>query len=475
MTLRDGAVSDREVDAALAGARRVPLWLDTPNRPAPRPPLDRDRVADLAVVGGGLSGLWAALLAAESAPGRDVVLLEGATLGWAASGRNGGFCSASLTHGLGNGLARWPDEMPALLRLEDENLDAIEATVARHGIDCGFTRSGELVVAVEDWQLRDLEDLYEAGRRLGQRLELLDAARTRAVADSPTYLGGLLDPRGTALVDPARLVWGLAAAAERCGVTIHEHARVTELRDEGDRVALRTASGATVRARRVVLGTSAFPSPLRRLRPYVVPVWDHVLATEPLTEQQRAAIGWTGGQGLADAGNQFHYYRLTRDGRIVWGGYDALYYFGSDLAARRARRPATERVLATHLLQTFPQLRGIRFSHVWAGAIDTCTRFSAFWGQGMGGKAVAVQGYTGLGVGASRFGALVALDLVDGRRTERTQLGMVRSRPIPFPPEPLRWLGITLTRRSIARADAAGGRRNLWLRSLDRLGLGFDS
>jgi glycine/D-amino acid oxidase-like deaminating enzyme len=468
------APGDPTVGAALAGARRVPLWLDTPHRPAPRPALAGDLTVDLAVVGGGLTGLWAAVLAAEADPARRVVLLEAASLGWAASGRNGGFCSASLTHGLGNGMQRWPGEMPTLLRLGAENLDAIEDTIERHGIDCGFRRTGELTVAVEPWQFDDLREMHATARGLGEPVELLGPAETRAVVDSPTYVGGLYEHGGTALVDPARLVWGLAEAAARLGVEIHEGSRVTALRDEGDRVRLVTPSG-TVLAARVVLGTSAFPSPLRRLRPFVVPVWDHVLATEPLTQDQRASLGWKESEGVSDAGNQFHYYRLTDDDRLVWGGYDALYYFGSDLAASRARRPATEEMLAAHLLATFPQLDGVRFGHVWAGAIDTCSRFTAFWGGGLGGKVAAVQGFTGLGVGASRFGAQVALDLVDGRETERTRLRMVRSKPIPFPPEPLRWAGIEATRRSIAAADRSGGRRNLWLRALDRFGMGFDS
>jgi glycine/D-amino acid oxidase-like deaminating enzyme len=462
------------LDAALEGARPVPLWLDDPRRPAPRPALVGDLTVDLAVVGGGLSGLWAAVLAAEADPGRRVVLLEAASLGWAASGRNGGFCSASLTHGLANGMSRWPGEMPALQRMGAENLDAIEDTIARHGIDCGFRRSGELIVAVEPWQLDDLAELAALTRSLGEPAELLTAEETRSKVDSPTYLGGLHQTDGTALVDPARLVWGLADVAAKLGVEIREGTRVTGMRDEGDRVRLLTPSG-TVLARRAVLGTSAFPSPLRRLRPYVVPVWDHVLATEPLTPEQRSAIGWKGAEGVADAGNQFHYYRLTDDDRLVWGGYDALYYFGSDLAARRSRRPVTERMLAEHLLATFPQLEGVRFGHVWAGAIDTCSRFTAFWGRGLGGKVATVQGFTGLGVGASRFGALVALDLVDGRETERTRLRMVRTKPVPFPPEPFRWAAIEATRRSLARADAAGGRRNVWLRALDKLGMGFDS
>jgi glycine/D-amino acid oxidase-like deaminating enzyme len=365
-----------------------------------------------------------------------------------------------------------------LLRLGRQNLDEIEATVGRLGIDCGFIRSGELTVAVAPWQLSGLKELYDEGRRLGEPVELLDAGQARALVDSPTYLGAVRDPDGTAVLDPVRLVSGLAAACERLGVRIFEHSRAGRMRDEGDTVVLPVDSPSgryRVRASRVVLGTNAFPSPLRTLRPFVVPVWDHVLATEPLSGAQRAAIGWAGGEGLSDAGNQFHYYRLTEGGRLIWGGYDALYYYGSSLAPSRMRRASTETALATHLFDTFPQLSGIRITHAWAGAIDTCTRFTAFWRLAMGGKVAAVQGYTGLGVGASRFGARVALDLVDGVQSERTALSMVRSSPVPFPPEPFRWAGITLTRRSIARADAHDGRRDLWLRMLDRLGLGFDS
>jgi glycine/D-amino acid oxidase-like deaminating enzyme len=460
------------------GTRSVPLWLDDPARPAPRAAQDGDLTVDLAIVGGGFTGLWTALLAATENPGRSIALLEAGTLGWAASGRNGGFCSSSLTHGLANGMSRWPDEMATLLRLGAQNLDELEATIDRHGIDCDFTRGGDLTVAVADWQLADLRELHEAAIKLGEPSELLDRDAVRRLAESPTYLGGLLDPLGTAVLNPAKLVWGLADAVQKAGVRIYEGTRALRARDESDRVKIETQTQAgtfVVRARQVVLGANAFPSLLRRLRPFTVPVWDHVLATEPLTDQQWDDLGWRGGQGISDGGNQFHYYRTTSDHRLVWGGYDALYYYGSDLSPSRNRRASTERMLADHLFSTFPQLKGARFSHAWAGAIDTSTRFTAFWLPALGGKLVAVQGYTGLGVAASRFGARVALDLVDGRSSERTALAMVSRLPVPFPPEPLRWAGINLTRRSLARADAAEGRRDLWLRTLDRFGLGFDS
>jgi glycine/D-amino acid oxidase-like deaminating enzyme len=455
-----------------ADAAPRPFWLDRPDAPAPRPPLDGAVEADLVVVGGGLTGLWTALLAAEE--GKRVVLLEGERIAFGASGRNGGFCVASLTHGIGNGLARWPAELATLERMGRENLDAIRATVARHRIDCDWEDTGTIDVATAPHQLAWLAEDAEQLRRFGWEAELLDAAAMRAQVDSPTYAGGLWWRDGGALVDPARLCWGLGRAAEAAGATIFEGTPVQALGSDGAGVRA-DAPGGRVLARRALLATSAFPPLVRAIRRYVVPVYDYVLVTEPLTDAQREAIGWRGRQGLSDVGNQFHYYRQTADHRILWGGYDAVYELGGRVTPERDQRPATFALLAEHFAATFPQLEGLRFSHRWGGAIDTSSRFSAMWGTALDERATYVVGFTGLGVGASRFGARVGLDLLDGLDTERTRLEMVRRRPLPFPPEPARWAGIQLTRRALARADERGGRRGPWLRLLDRLGLGFDS
>jgi glycine/D-amino acid oxidase-like deaminating enzyme len=456
----------------IAEAVPRPFWLDRPDAPAPRAPLDGVVEADLVVVGGGLTGLWSALQAAED--GKRVVLLEGERIAFGASGRNGGFCSASLTHGIGNGLARWPDELAVLERMGRENLGAIREIVARHGIECGWEDSGTIDVATARHQLPWLAEEAEQLRRYGWDAELLDADAMRAQVDSPTYAGGVWTRDACALVDPARLCWGLARAAEAAGAAVFEATPVTRLQPDGAGVCAETAGGG-VRAHRALLATAAFPPLVRAIRHYVAPVYDYVLVTEPLTPAQRDAIGWRGRQGLSDVANQFHYYRQTDDHRILWGGYDAIYDFGGRIGPERDQRPATFALLAEHFFATFPQLEGLRFSHRWGGAIDTCSRFSALWGSALGGRAGYVVGFTGLGVGASRFGARVGLDLLDGLDTERTRLEMVRRRPLPFPPEPARWAGIQLTRRALARADLRGGRRGPWLRTLDRLGLGFDS
>jgi len=462
--------TSRPSHPALAEARPEVFWLNRPDRPAARPALGSDAAADLVVVGGGYSGLWTALLAKERDPGRDVLLVEGGRIGWAASGRNGGFCAASLTHGEANGRARWPREYATLHRLGCENLDEIEAAVARYGIDCDFRRTGELTVATQPHEVEWLREAAAEGQG-----RFLDRDEVRAELDSPTYLAGLLDPDETALVDPARLAWGLADAAESLGVRVVEGTRVTALRRQGAGLALETHAGATISARQVALGTNAFPSLLRRVSLHTVPVYDYVLMTEPLTAAQLGSIGWGSRAGVGDSANQFHYYRLTEDNRILWGGYDAVYHYGRRVQPRHDQRPETFDLLAEHFFETFPQLEGLRFTHHWGGAIDTCTRFSAFFGTAVGGRVAYALGYTGLGVGATRFGARVMLDLLDGRHSEATELEMVRRRPLPFPPEPLAYAGIQLTRWSLAHADDTGGRRNLWLRTLDRLGLGFDS
>lgn len=460
---------------ALADAEPTPFWLADKDRPAARPALVGDETCDLLVVGGGYSGLWTALIAKERDPERDVVLIEGAEIGWAASGRNGGFCAASLTHGLGNGLARWPDELATLEELGIRNLDAIGEAVARYGIDCAFERTGEIDIATEPHQIAELEEFAEDAAGLGlDRHTFLDQDALRAQVDSPTFLAGLWDRDGVAMVNPARLAWGLKQACLGLGVRIYERTRATDLASEGMGMAVRTPYG-RVFARHVALGTNAFPSLVKRVRPYVVPVYDHALMTEPLSDEQLAAIGWKNRQGLSDSNNHFHYFRITEDNRILWGGYDIVYRYGGGVRAEFDHHPATYAKLARHFFRCFPQLEGLRFTHTWGGAIDTCSRFSAFFGTAHAGRVAYAVGYTGLGVGATRFGAEVMLDLLSGERTERTELEMVRSKPLPFPPEPLRWAGIGITQWSMTRADTHGGRRNLWLKAMDKVGLGFDS
>ena len=459
---------------ALVDAAPAVFWLDRPDTPEPSPPLTGTAEADLAIVGGGYTGLWAARQALADDPGRDVLVLEAGTVALGASGRNGGFLTASVTHGAANGRAHFPDELATLHRLGNDNYDGLLRDLDALGIDAAFEPVGDLTVAVAPWQADELPEHAALQRDLGEDVEVLDGPAMRAEVRSPTYLGGVWQRSHGGLVDPARLAWGLLAAVRRAGARVHEHSPVTGVGAGGRALVLR-GPHLHVRARQVLLATNAFPGLVAPIRRAVVPVYDHVLVTEPLSDAQWASLGWRHRQGLSDGGNQFHYYRPTPDGRVLWGGWDALYHFGGGVGPEHEQDDRTARTLAEHFLATFPQLEGVCFTHRWGGPIATTSRFMFTAGTRFRGRLAWAVGYTGLGVGASRFGARVALDLLAGEPTELTRLTAVRRPPVPFPPEPLRWVAIAATRRALARADADGGRRGPWLRLLDRFGVGFDS
>ncbi|MFS0894289.1 NAD(P)/FAD-dependent oxidoreductase [Microbacterium sp. 179-I 3D3 NHS] len=452
------------IDASLTDTTLGVFWLDDVPR-AQHPTLAGHVTTDLVIVGGGYTGLWTAVRAKERDPGRRVVLLEASRIAWAASGRNGGFCEASLTHGHENGLTRWPDEIDRLEELGLENLDGIEATVARYAMDADFERTGQLAVAVEPHQVEWLRD--EPG--------FLDREAVQAEVHSDTFLAGAWERDSCAMVHPAKLGLELARVAIDLGVEIYEHSLVRRIESDGPGPVTLVTAGGRVTADAVALGTNVFPSLLRRNRLMTVPVYDYVLMTEPLSPEQRASIGWANRQGLADSANQFHYYRLTSDDRILFGGYDAVYHYGGRVRPEYEDRMESHRRLASHFFTTFPQLEGLRFTHRWAGAIDSSSRFCAFFGTARGGRVAYASGFTGLGVGAARFAADVMLDKLSGETTERTELAMVREKPIPFPPEPAASIGVNLVRAAMDRADHNEGRRNLFLKTLDAIGMGFDS
>jgi len=450
-------------------------WLDAdPLEPEVHPTLIGETTTDLCIVGAGYTGLWTALLAKEKNPERSVIIIEQLETGAGASGRNGGFCSYSITHGFMNGYSHFKDEMAIIERLGRENLEGIEATIKKHKIDCGFELTGEISVANEEWQMEGIIEEANLRNSFGDNVEVLSREEMQSRVNSPLSVGGLWDPDGTALVDPARLVWGLEQACIASGVQIYENTSALRLERTKTGIIVHTPYG-SVFAQKVALATNVYRSLVRSAKKYVVPVYDFQLVTEPLTPAQMESIGWKNREGLSEAGNQFHYYRLTKDNEILWGGYDAIYNFRGKVRHEYESSAETYAHLAQAFLETFPQLQGIKFTHGWGGAIDTCSRFTQFWGQAHRGKVAYVMGYTGLGVGASRFGAQVMLDLLDGEDNERTRLRMVRKKPLPFPPEPFKFIFIRLTQWSINKSDMNQGKRNLWLKLLDSLGLGFDS
>ena len=458
----------KRIRAALEGASRTPFWLEDPGRPVPEPALNGATDADLLVIGGGYCGLWTALIAKEADPSRDVVLVEGNEIAWAASGRNGGFVEASLTHGAENGRRHFADELPILDTLAAENFAEFEAAIIRHGIDAEFVKEGVLAVATEPHQVDELRAAAGPGTTFYKRKELAELVR------SPLFRAGLMQHEGGALVHPAKLAWGLKAACLRLGVRIYENTPVTALKEKEKSVRATTWAG-SVKARKVALATNGFPSLLKRNRLLTVPIYDYVLMTEPLTDAQVEAIGWTKRFGISDTSRQFHYYRMTSDNRILWGGYDAVYHKGGEIRPEHDQNQETFERLADHFMRTFPQLEDVRFTHAWGGMIDMCTQLAAFQGRAMGGKVAYSSGFTGLGVAATRYGATVMLDLLDGRDTVRTRLKMAKRKPLPIPPEPMLYPAVQVIRNAIAQSDRNGGRDGFILKAANAFGFSFDS
>lgn len=461
------------VRASLADVQHAVSWLEQPGAPETLPPLIANTNADLLVIGGGFTGLWTAICAKERDPDRDVVLIDAKTIAYGGSGRNGGFISASLTHGLAHGEHIWPTQMHELVHQGRHNLTEIARFVESEGIDADLRLVGKTAIALTPHAKAALPAMLEIHQRWGEDVELLDQDKVQADVHSPTYLSGLRVRTGGGLMDPARFCWGLKAAALRRGVRIYENTTALSLKKASSGISVQT-SVAIVRARQVALATNGFTPLLRRLRYRMLPIFDHVLATEPLSAAQLDSIGWSENQGLTDIGNQFHYYRRTPDGRILWGGYDAIYHRGGKTDPRLEHRDQSHLLLAAQFLVTFPQLEGIRFSHKWAGIIDSTSRFTPAFGTAMEGRLAYAVGYTGLGTASSRFGALTMLDLLDRKQTERTRLTIVARKPFPFPPEPLRYPIVQFTRSRLAREDRTG-KRGMWLRTLDYFGLGFNS
>ena len=467
--------SKRYLDA-IADADTFPYWLDDVDEPDSNPTAVHNEDCDLCVVGGGFTGLWTAIIAKQRDANRDVALIESHEIGSGASSRNGGFMDYSLTHGIANAQERFPNEVAILEQLGRDNIIEIEKVIREYSIDCDFERNGVIEVA-SSWHPENYTDELKEDflqlRDLGHDVEWLDREAMNAQVHSPVFTGGLWTKDSSALVDPARLAWGLKRVAQTLGVRIYEDTLATDINKNKSGIEIKTAL-AKIQARNVALATNTFKPLLRQMNKYIAPVYDYCLVTEPLTKDQLVSIGWKNRQGLADVSNQFHYFRLTADNRILWGGYDAIYYFGGQMDKQLESRPETWAMLSSQFFTTFPQLEGVKFSHMWGAPIDTCARYSVFWGTHFDNRVAYALGYTGLGVAASRFGGEVMLDLLAGNQTRATQTEFVQSKPRAFPPEPFRFFGIQATRWSLDYEDRTG-KRNLWLRLLDRLGLGFDS
>ena len=437
--------------------------------PVARAPLAGDLSCDVVVVGAGYTGLWTAYYLLEAAPHLSVVVLEAETAGFGASGRNGGWCSALFPMS-SDRLASLPGSDRAAAAAQHAamraTVDEVGRVVACEGIDAGFHKGGTVVVARSDVQLARARSEVEHARSWGRGpddLRLLDAAEVRAVVAAEGSVGGTFTP-DCAVVHPARLVRGLARAVERRGGVIHEHSRALRLSP-----GLVEAEHGRVRARYVVRATEGYTPGLAGQRRAVVPVYSLVVATEPLTSTQWEQIGLADRPTFSEHRHLIVYGQRTEDGRLVFGGRGAPYHFGSAVAPGFDRDERVWGSLREAVVELFPALRGVGFSHAWGGPLgvarDWCASVGLDPSTGMGWAG----GYVGDGVSTTNLAGRTLRDLLLGERTDLTRLPWVQHRSPRWEPEPLRWAGINAGLRAMTMADheeRLTGRRSVVARAM---------
>jgi glycine/D-amino acid oxidase-like deaminating enzyme len=437
--------------------------------------LEGDRDADVAVVGAGLTGLWTALFLKELDPGLEVTVIEQGLAAYGASGRNAGMLSETVDHGHGLAIEHFGEaEARRLAALGETNVAEMIAFLAERSIRCDYEPTGRLMVALTPAHVEEAERTVETARRLGlDSFHQLDQAQVQAEVHSPLYLGGVA-VTGGGILDPVKLVDGLRAEAERLGVRVYERSRATAIETAGAAARVRTEAG-SVTARRLVLATSAYT---HHLLPAIthrfIPLYDYILVSDPLTPAQRDAIGWQRRQGITDGRTFFNYYRLTDDDRILWGTSEAAYYAGNRVDPSCDHSPAHYAALRASFRRHFPALDGLEFPYAWGGPICSTTRMTPFFGHALGGRASYGLGYTGHGLGTTRLAGRILAHMALDRPSDLLDLALVRERPFPYPPEPLRSWSVAAVTRALRRVDE-GRPPGLMLRVLERMGIGFSS
>jgi glycine/D-amino acid oxidase-like deaminating enzyme len=453
---------------ALRDVTLFPLWLDNKAAPSVEPQLIGRTEADLLIVGGGFTGLWAAIQAKEADPIRNVVLIEAGKVAYGASGRPGAIVSTSLMHGLHNAVRIFPNDIQELERLGQDNMNGFLDTLERHNIDAQQNWGGELTVAIGDDRVPDVVEEYELHKQYGHDVELLDKEQVRAQVNSPLYCGAAWNKKLSGTVHPAMLAWGLKAAAIKLGVRLHEMTPMETIEDKGAHVIVKTHDG-EVKTAKVLLCTNAFAAGHKHIKRRVVAIRDRIIATEPLSEEQQERIGWKNRQGVYDTRTQLNYTRMTKDNRITFGGR-LTYYYGGDTDPSGDRLVEPYHRLAMAFNKTFPQLDDIRFTHAWSGPIALTTRMAVHFQSYYGDNVVWAGGYSGFGVSTSRFGARIGLAKLDRLDLPELKLDFATTMPNRVPPEPFRWLGSKITLYALDTADEKGGWRHGWLKLVDALG-----
>jgi glycine/D-amino acid oxidase-like deaminating enzyme len=415
------------------------------------PPLSGDLSVDVAVIGAGYTGLATAFHLKAAEPGLDVAVLEAETAGYGASGRNAGFVMTLFGASLATMLARHGAERVRQAHAYMVSaIAALEAMIAEHGIDCDYERSGFLKVATAPRYVSRIREEIDLFRSLGvEDLQWLDAEQLCARVRSPQFLGGAYEP-GCGLLNPVKWLDALRRLAVGRGARLYEGRRVTSVRREAGRYRLATPRG-EVTADKVVYATNGYTHLIPGLRSKQLPAFAYIVVTEPLSEKQRAAIGWLGREGIEDGRNFMHFYRLTPDNRILAGGGPGRIPFAGRM--HHDASPKTWAHLERFIGTTFPPLEGIPITHRWGGAFSVTSDSTPQIGTLDGGGAVYAVGCTGHGVAMTHMNGRIIRDLVLGRQTELTRLWFVNRRSFPIPPEPFRSIGARAVTMAMALDD----------------------
>ena len=414
--------------------RSKSFWLGTAAY-EPDPPLRGELRVDVAVVGGGFTGLSAALHLREAGT-PEVAVLESDVVGFGASGRNAGFAMTlfGLTMSVTKrrfGAARAREAHQYM----EKAVDYVGELVEKYGIDCEYERPGFLRVATTPAYVERIQREIALAESLGlSGVEWLTRQQVAERVHSPRYLGAWWEPR-CALVNPARLAWGLKRVASAKGVRFHECTPIGEIRRSGDGVRL-SAPGAVVYAKKLVLATNAYSVRIPELRRKQVPLFTHVVLSEPLPAGRLEPIGWQGREGIEDARNLVHYYRLTRENRLLMGGGDVTLAYGERLDYDLSDRVFGE--LERHVQAVFPSLRGVGFTHRWGGPVSVPLDLAPALGFLGDERIVYSLGCMGHGVSLAHLNGRTLADLLLGNRSDLTSVFFVNRRTLPWPPEPLR-------------------------------------
>ncbi|MGA0856972.1 MAG: NAD(P)/FAD-dependent oxidoreductase [Candidatus Nanopelagicales bacterium] len=471
MNLYSNTPTDRAIDA-VANIQHFPYWQTTID-PYVTPEIDPYHQSDVLIIGGGFTGLWTAVQLSQRFGNLQITLVDKSSLASEASSRNGGFIHQTLTHGFENSLHHWPAETEKLIDLGRINFQELRNFIIEQKIECDWHDAGELEIALNESQISSLKEQVLKANSLNLDWQFLNFDELQERIHNPKFLAASFDPTGVATLNPAKLAHGLIRYLEQRGMKLYQNIEIKEIRTDNDTCLSKHANG-VIRSGNVIVATGAhfFAHSLTKMR--TVPIYDYSIVSRVLKDEELAKLGWSNREGVIDTGNQFHYYRLTSDNRILWGGYAANYHYGNTIDEALTYQQKEFIQLAEDFFELFEELTDLQFEYGWGGVIDTSSNFVPFFQKSHKGKVIQAAGFTGLGVASSRFAADVILDLLFDQNTARTSLKFVQKKPLPFPPEPLRSLSIWLTRKSLIKEDLTG-KRNLWLKLLDRLGVGFDS